>query len=120
SETYLSIEKLIAAAKNTGAEAIFPGYGFLSESADFARACEENNIVFMGPTAEQILEFGLKHRARELAAAANVPMTPGTGLLSSLDEALAEAEKIGYLIMLKSIAGGCGMGVTRCLAAYAI
>ena len=59
SDTYLSIEKLIAAAKNTGAEAIFPGYGFLSESADFARACEENNIAFMGPTAEQILEFGL-------------------------------------------------------------
>ena len=57
SDTYLSIEKLIAAAKNTGAEAIFPGYGFLSESADFARACEENNIAFMGPTAEQILEF---------------------------------------------------------------
>ena len=75
-DTYLSIEKLIQAAKQTGAEAIFPGYGFLSESADFARACEENNIAFMGPTAEQILEFGLKHRARELAAAANVSMTP--------------------------------------------
>ena len=105
-DTYLSIEKLIAAAKNTGAEAIFPGYGFLSESADFARACEANNIAFMGPTPEQILEFGLKHRARELAAAVNVPMTPGTGLLNSLDEALAEAEKIGYPIMLKSTAGG--------------
>jgi Acetyl/propionyl-CoA carboxylase, alpha subunit len=108
-ETYLSIEKLIQAAKQTGAEAIFPGYGFLSESADFARACEENNIAFMGPTAEQILEFGLKHRARELAAAANVPMTPGTGLLASLDEALASAAEIGYPIMLKSTAGGGGL-----------
>ncbi|WP_180135836.1 urea carboxylase [Acinetobacter sp. YH12070] len=113
-ETYLSIEKLIQAAKQTGAEAIFPGYGFLSESADFARACEENNIAFMGPTAEQILEFGLKHRARELAAAANVPMTPGTGLLASLDEALASAAEIGYPIMLKSTAGGGGIGLTRC------
>lgn len=114
SDTYLSVEKLIAAAKQTGAEAIFPGYGFLSESADFSRACEENQIAFMGPTAEQILEFGLKHRARELAAAAHVPMTPGTGLLSSLAEALAEANKIGYPIMLKSTAGGGGIGLTRC------
>lgn len=114
SDTYLSIEKLIAAAKQTGAEAIFPGYGFLSESADFSQACEENNIAFMGPTAEQILEFGLKHRARELAAAANVPMTPGTGLLNSLDEALEAAKSIGYPIMLKSTAGGGGIGLTRC------
>src|SRR5690606_9093400 len=118
SDTYLSIEKLIAAAKKTGAEAIFPGYGFLSESADFARACEENNIAFMGPTAEQILEFGLKHRARELAAAANVPMPPGTGLLNSLDEALPEAEKFSYLIMLTSTAGGGAIGFTRCDVAY--
>ena len=63
-ETYLSIEKLIADAKQTGAEAIFPGYGFLSESAEFAQACEANHIAFMGTTAEQILDFGLKHRAR--------------------------------------------------------
>lgn len=113
-DTYLSIEKLIQAAKDTGAEAIFPGYGFLSESADFSRACEQNQIAFMGPTAEQILEFGLKHRARELAALAHVPMTPGTGLLNSLDEALQAAENIGYPIMLKSTAGGGGIGLTRC------
>lgn len=113
-DTYLSIEKLIQAAKDTGAEAIFPGYGFLSESADFSRACENHHIAFMGPTAEQILEFGLKHRARELAALANVPMTPGTGLLNSLDEALQAAENIGYPIMLKSTAGGGGIGLTRC------
>lgn len=113
-DTYLSIEKLIAAAKQTGAEAIFPGYGFLSESAEFAQACEANHIAFMGPTAEQILEFGLKHRARELAAAAHVPMTPGTGLLNSLEEALVAAAEIGYPIMLKSTAGGGGIGLTRC------
>ncbi len=105
-ETYLNIEKLIQAAKDTAAEAIFPGYGFLSESAEFAQVCEANQIAFMGPTATQILEFGLKHRARELAAAAGVPMTPGTGLLNSLEQATAAAEKIGYPIMLKSTAGG--------------
>ena len=114
SDTYLSIEKLIHAAQKTGAEAIFPGYGFLSESAEFAEACEKNNIAFMGPTATQILEFGLKHRARELAAAAQVPMTPGTGLLGSLDEAISAATEIGYPIMLKSTAGGGGIGLTRC------
>ena len=114
SDTYLNIEKLIEIAKHTGAEAVFPGYGFLSESADFARACETNNIAFMGPTPEQILEFGLKHRARELAAQANVPMTPGTGLLESLDEAKMQASRIGYPIMLKSTAGGGGIGLTRC------
>ena len=68
----------------------------------------------MGPTATQILEFGLKHRARELAAAAQVPMTPGTGLLESLDEAISAATEIGYPIMLKSTAGGGGIGLTRC------
>lgn len=113
-DTYLSIEKLIQAAKDTGAEAIFPGYGFLSESAEFSSACEDHNIAFMGPTAEQILEFGLKHRARELAAAAQVPMTPGTALLESLDEAISSASHIGYPIMLKSTAGGGGIGLTRC------
>ncbi|WP_269914673.1 urea carboxylase [Acinetobacter sp. HY1485] len=114
SDTYLNIEKLIEIAKQTGAEAVFPGYGFLSESAEFAHACEANNIAFMGPTPEQILEFGLKHRARELAAQANVPMTPGTGLLESLDEAKMQASRIGYPIMLKSTAGGGGIGLTRC------
>src|SRR5690606_27076260 len=106
SDTYLSIEKLIAAAKNTGAEAIFPGYGFLSESADFARACEANNIAFMGPTPEQILEFGLKHRARELAAAVNVPIT--------------EDEKIGYPVRLKRTTGDGGIGLTHCDNAEAL
>ncbi len=113
-DSYLCIEKIIDACKQTGAEAVFPGYGFLSESAEFGAACAANDIVFVGPTALQMEEFGLKHRARELAAAAGVPTTPGSGLLDSADHALAEAEKIGYPVMLKSTAGGGGIGLTRC------
>ncbi|WP_343082599.1 biotin carboxylase N-terminal domain-containing protein, partial [Salmonella enterica] len=78
SDSYLRIDKIIDAARETGAQAIWPGYGFLSESLPFAAACEQAGIVFVGPTAQQIGEFGLKHRARELAAEAGVPMTPGT------------------------------------------
>ncbi|MDX5626961.1 MULTISPECIES: urea carboxylase [unclassified Brenneria] len=119
-DSYLRIDKILAAAQQTGAQAIWPGYGFLSESLPFAAACEEAGIVFVGPTAQQIGEFGLKHRARELAAAAGVPMTPGTPLLASLDEALAAAENIGYPVMLKSTAGGGGIGLTRCADAEAL
>lgn len=114
SESYLNIEKIIQAAKSSQAEAIFPGYGFLSESAEFARACEANGLVFIGPTPEQMSAFGLKHRARELAAKAQVPMTPGTALLSSLEEAVMAAETVGYPLMLKSTAGGGGIGLSLC------
>ncbi|WNP35408.1 urea carboxylase [Enterobacter kobei] len=114
SDSYLRIDSIIAAAQESGAQAIWPGYGFLSESLAFAAACDSAGIVFIGPTAEQIGEFGLKHRARELAAAAGVPMTPGTGLLNSLPEALSAAAMIGYPVMLKSTAGGGGIGLTRC------
>ncbi|MBT0723393.1 urea carboxylase [Rosenbergiella sp. S61] len=120
SDSYLRIDKILSAAKKSGAQAIWPGYGFLSESVTFASACEEQGIVFIGPTAQQIGEFGLKHRARELAAEAGVPMTPGTALLTSLDEALAAAENIGYPIMLKSTAGGGGIGLTHCPDAKAL
>lgn len=113
-DSYLSIEKILAAAKESRAQAIWPGYGFLSESLPFAAACEAAGIVFVGPTAFQIGEFGLKHRARELAASAGVPMTPGTALLNSLEEALVAADNIGYPVMLKSTAGGGGIGLTRC------
>nr|WP_312971218.1 urea carboxylase [Pseudomonas sp.] len=119
-DSYLRIDKILAAARETGAQAIYPGYGFLSESAEFAEACESAGIAFVGPTPEQIREFGLKHRARELAAEAQVPMAPGTGLLHSLDEALAAAEGIGYPIMLKTTAGGGGIGLTRCADAVAL
>ena len=113
-DSYLRMDLLLAAAHEHGAQAIYPGYGFLSESAEFAEACEAAGIAFVGPTPLQIREFGLKHRARELAAQAGVPMTPGTGLLASLGEALSQAERIGYPVMLKSTAGGGGIGLSRC------
>lgn len=120
SDSYLRIDKILSAAQASGAEAVWPGYGFLSESLPFADACEKAGIVFVGPTAQQIGEFGLKHRARELAASAGVPMTPGTSLLATLDEALNAAEQIGYPVMLKSTAGGGGIGLTRCVDAGAL
>ena len=113
-ESYLRIEKLIDACRQSGAEAVFPGYGFLSESAEFAEACEAAGVVFIGPTPAQMRDFGLKHRSRELAAKAGVPLTPGTGLLAGLDETLEAAERLGYPVMLKSTAGGGGIGLSRC------
>tara|TARA_R110001583_G_scaffold7720_3_gene37844 strand:- start:13039 stop:16641 length:3603 start_codon:yes stop_codon:yes gene_type:complete len=116
-QTYLDIDKVIAIAKESGAQAIHPGYGFLSENVDFVTACEANGLVFLGPTTEQMLQFGLKHRARELAEQANVPLLPGSDLLNSVDEALVLAEEIGYPVMLKSTAGGGGIGMQRCNSA---
>ena len=113
-ETYLRIDKLIDACLQSGAEAVFPGYGFLSESAEFAEACEAAGIVFIGPTPAQIRDFGLKHRSRALAAQAGVPLLPGTQLLSSLEEGVQAAQQLGYPIMLKSTAGGGGIGLSRC------
>jgi urea carboxylase len=113
-DSYLRIDKLIDACRESGAQAVFPGYGFLSESAEFAEAVEAAGIAFLGPTPLQIREFGLKHRSRELAAKAGVPLTPGTGLLTSLDEALEQAERLRYPVMLKSTAGGGGIGLSRC------
>ena len=113
-QTYLNIEKVIAIAKQCGAQAIHPGYGFLSENVDFVQACEENEVIFLGPTSQQMLEFGLKHRAREIAEQANVPLLPGSDLLVDIDDALTCAEKIGYPVMLKSTAGGGGIGMQRC------
>ncbi|MCY0385999.1 urea carboxylase [Robbsia sp. Bb-Pol-6] len=113
-DSYLRADAIIAAARESGAQAIIPGYGFLSENADFARRCEAAGLAFIGPTPEQMDQFGLKHAARELAAAAGVPLTPGSGLLSDADAALAAAAGIGYPVMLKSTAGGGGIGLTRC------
>lgn len=113
-ETYLDVEKVIKAAVDTGAKAIHPGYGFLSENTEFADLCEKNGIKFIGPSAKQIKLFGLKHSARALAQEANVPLLPGTGLLTGVEEAIAEAEKIGYPVILKSTAGGGGIGMRIC------
>ncbi len=113
-ESYLRGDAIIAAAQATGAEAIIPGYGFLSENTAFADACAAAGIVFVGPTPDQIRRFGLKHESRALAAAAGVPLTPGTDLLQQVEDAVAAAADIGYPIMLKSTAGGGGIGLTRC------
>src|SRR5881628_3016021 len=95
SESYLRIDKILEAAKATGAGAIHPGYGFLSENTDFARACADAGIVFVGPTPEQLEIFGAKHTARDAAEAAGVPLLVGTGLLDTLDDALAAADEVG-------------------------
>jgi urea carboxylase len=112
--TYLDADRILQIARDCGAQAIHPGYGFLSENAGFVQRCEEAGIAFIGPTAEQMLAFGLKHRARELAASAAVPLLPGSGVLTDLAQACAEAARIGYPVMLKSSAGGGGIGMQLC------
>ena len=112
--TYLDQDKLFEVIRKSGAGAIHPGYGFLSENADFARRCDAEGVVFLGPTPEQMEQFGLKHTARSLAESAGVPLLPGTGLLTNLEEALKAADTIGYPVMLKSTAGGGGIGMSRC------
>ncbi len=113
-QTYLDRKKIITIAQQTGAQAIHPGYGFLSENASFVAECEAAGVVFIGPTAEQMLTFGLKHKARELAQAANVPLCPGTDLLKNIEDAQTAAISIGYPVMLKSTAGGGGIGMQLC------
>ena len=110
-DSYLRVDKILAAAKSSGAQGIHPGYGFLSENPDFAQACEEAGIAFIGPTKEQMLSFGLKHTARELAQQAGVPLLPGSGLLQNASHARDEAKRIAYPVMLKSTAGGGGIGM---------
>ncbi|MGW1883610.1 5-oxoprolinase/urea amidolyase family protein [Streptomyces sp. NPDC001970] len=110
-ESYLDADLVLKAAKDTGAGAIHPGYGFLSEDAGFARRCEDAGLVFVGPTPAQLELFGAKHTARVAAEAAGVPLAPGSGLLPGLTEALAAAERIGYPVMLKATGGGGGIGM---------
>jgi urea carboxylase len=114
SETYLDQNKIITIAKQTGAQAIHPGYGFLSENADFANKLAESEIAFIGPRSDQMVNFGLKHQARELAEKAGVPLVPGSGLLDNVEQVITFAEQVGYPIMLKSTAGGGGIGMQRC------
>lgn len=110
-ESYLNADKILQVALQTGAQGIHPGYGFLSENAAFSEACDAAGIAFIGPTGNQMRQFGLKHTARELAMQSNVPLLPGSGLLADLTEALSEARRIGYPVMLKSTAGGGGIGM---------
>ncbi len=113
-QSYLDAERILRAAKETGAEAIHPGYGFLSENPDFAAACAAEGIAFVGPRPEHMRAFGLKHRAREIAEKAGVPLAPGGGLVADLDAARAEAARIGFPLMIKSTAGGGGIGLQLC------
>jgi urea carboxylase len=114
SESYLCVDKILAAAQQTDAQAIHPGYGFLSENADFAEACEQAGLAFIGPTPEQMRLFGLKHTARDIAERNGVPLLPGTGLLASAEAAASAAKEISYPVMLKSTAGGGGIGMRVC------
>lgn len=115
-ESYLKYDRILEVAKQTGAEAIHPGYGFLSENGEFAEACTAAGIAFIGATPEQLQQFGLKHTAREIAQQNQVPMLSGSGLLESVEQAREAANAIGYPVMLKSTAGGGGIGMQVCLS----
>ncbi|MFC9787436.1 urea carboxylase [Rhodococcus sp. NPDC127528] len=119
-ESYLRADAVVAAALATGAGAIHPGYGFLSENDEFATTVESAGIAFVGPTPQQLRVFGNKHTAREAARAVGVPLVPGSGLLDSLESALAAAAEIGYPVMLKAVGGGGGIGMQACFDAVAL
>lgn len=113
-DTYLNQDKLFRIMQEQNIDAVHPGYGFLSENPEFVERCEQQGIAFIGPTPDQMRAFGLKHTARELAQQSQVPLLPGTELLQSLEAALKAAHTIGYPVMLKSTAGGGGIGMQVC------
>lgn len=110
-ESYLRADRIISAALLTGAKAIHPGYGFLSENAEFASLCEENGIAFIGPSSELMKRLSDKTRMKEIAKEAGLDTIPGTGILSSLEDAKKKAAEIGYPVMLKARSGGGGRGI---------
>src|SRR5947199_1934469 len=111
-ESYLNIERITEVVKESGAEAVHPGYGFLSENANFARAVEEAGAIWVGPPAEAMQKVGDKIRAKELARNADVPTIPGySGEEQDEDRLAEEAEKIGYPVLVKASAGGGGRGM---------
>jgi acetyl-CoA carboxylase, biotin carboxylase subunit len=114
SESYLRIDRILDAARQSGAEAIHPGYGFLSENAEFAEACAAAGIVFIGPPPQAIRKLGSKTAARQLAIAAGAPVVPGTDrALHGVEEARSAANQLGYPVLLKASAGGGGKGMRR-------
>ena len=120
-DSYLNQDALLTVAKATGCDGLHPGYGFLSENADFADACAAEGITFIGPSGDTIRKAGSKSAARDLMKAAGVPVTPGSdGPVSSVEEALAAAERVGYPVLLKASAGGGGRGIRRCDSAEAL
>ncbi len=112
SESYLRVETIVQAALGTGADAVHPGYGFLSERSALARLCEEHNVIFIGPTAAQIEAVGDKLRARAVASDAEVPVVPG-GAVESVSAAIALAERVGAPLLVKAVGGGGGRGMKR-------
>jgi acetyl-CoA carboxylase biotin carboxylase subunit len=112
-ESYLSIPALVAAAETTGCEAVHPGYGFLSENADFVRACEEHDLVFIGPPPEVMERMGDKARAKAEMREAGVPLVPGTEGTATVEAARTAADELGYPVLLKASAGGGGRGMRR-------
>ncbi len=110
-DSYLNMDVIITLAKKVGAKAIHPGYGMLSENPDFARACEENNVVLIGPGSEVMEKMGQKEIARDIAISSGVPVTPGSEILKDIDDAKKNAERIGYPIILKARSGGGGKGI---------
>jgi acetyl-CoA carboxylase biotin carboxylase subunit len=110
-ESYLRIPTIVAAAATTGCDAVHPGYGFLSENADFVRACEDNDLVFIGPPASVMDKMGDKAQAKAEMKAAGVPLVPGTEGTATLEEARAAAAEFGFPVLLKAAAGGGGRGM---------
>ena len=113
-DSYLKPDRIIAAAEITGADAIHPGYGFLSENARFADICESSGVTFIGPSADIIRMMGDKATARATAVSNGVPITPGSEIIADADEALAKAKEIGLPVMIKATAGGGGRGMRPC------
>ena len=114
-DSYLNQEALLTVAKAAGCDAVHPGYGFLSENADFADACVREGLTFIGPSGDTIRKAGSKSAARDIMRAAGVPVTPGSdGPVATVEEALAAAERVGYPVLLKASAGGGGRGIRRC------
>ena len=111
-QSYLSIPSIVAAATTTGCDAVHPGYGFLAENPAFVLACEESDLVFVGPGVDVMERMGDKARARAELEAAQVPIVPGTNEETSLEEATAAADELGYPILLKARAGGGGTGAS--------
>jgi acetyl/propionyl-CoA carboxylase alpha subunit len=116
-ESYLRADRVLDAAARTGADAVHPGYGFLSESAAFARACRDTGIVFIGPSPESMERLGDKAAARRAATRLGIPVVPGVEEIGSVDRAVAEAERIGYPVLLKAAGGGGGRGMRRVASA---
>ncbi|MGH3042464.1 MAG: acetyl-CoA carboxylase biotin carboxylase subunit [Gaiellaceae bacterium] len=110
-ESYLNMPSLVAAATTTGCEAVHPGWGFLAEKAEFAAACEDNDLVFVGPRPESIEVMGDKIRAKEAAAGAGLPLVPGSNGAATLEQARALADDVGFPLLLKAAAGGGGRGM---------